>query len=179
MRLLALDQSLAATGIVVVDVTASRDAILEQCCVVTKPDHRARHLYQADEDGARVDSIALELLAVLDRWAPDVVALEAPAGAQSSTAAKALGLAYGVCRGVLRAKGLVPLVIQAHHAKRAVTGHDTATKDEVVSAVSDRWTWTPPTTKRDREAIADALAVATAALEEPAIAALARSEKGA
>lgn len=172
MRILAIDPSLTATGMVVLEVDAAGARVLDQAFVATKPDTKSRHVYQADKDGTRVDEIARGLLALLDAHRVHYVATEAPAGSQHAASAKALALAYGVIRGVLFARDITPATVQAHHAKRAATGSPSASKDEVLSAVERRFGVTIEGSKARREAIADALSVACAALEEPSVQAL-------
>lgn len=178
MLLMGVDPSLTATGIVLVDVGVGSEELLSWSVCRTRPDTRGRHMYQADQDGTRVDALADELRRMLSIGGPvDVVAVEAPAGAQHAAAAKALGLAYGCVRGVLRAFDRTPIMVQAHHAKAAATGSKAATKKEVVDAMAIRW----PRSERwstcgriEREAVADALAVACAAMLEPTVQAMIR-----
>lgn len=176
MKLLAIDPSLTATGFAVLELGAETERCVDVGFVKTAPDGKGRHVYAADQDGARIDEIAAELIRLLRIHGPDVVACEAPAGSQHAKSAKALGLAYGVCRGVLRTFGLTPLMVQAHHAKKAAAGSLSASKDEVQAAMRARFPEADITgTKPRQEAIADALAVACSVLEEPGLRATRRT----
>lgn len=171
MILLAIDPSLTATGLVVLDVGAAGERVLEARCVRTKPDHRKRHLYQADQDGERVDAIARALRELLVAHHPDVIACEAPAGSRRAVSAKALGLAYGCVRGVLvGVNAPMPIMVQAHEARVAATSSKAASKRDVVAAMRARYGVPLDGPRVEREAIADALAVATAALGSPMVA---------
>jgi Holliday junction resolvasome RuvABC endonuclease subunit len=174
--LLSIDGSLTATGFAVVQLgpDAHDEHVLDTSVVRTKPDQKSRHLYQADQDGERVDAIARELLDLLRRYQVQAVACEAPAGSQHAGAAKALALVYGAIRGVLVAQGISPIMVQAHHAKKAAAGTVGASKDEVLHAMRARFSLALKGPKADREARADALAVACAALSEPSVQALRR-----
>jgi Holliday junction resolvasome RuvABC endonuclease subunit len=171
MRLLAIDPSLTATGMVVVDDGVT---LVSNLFVATKPDAKSRHVYAADKDGARVDEIADAVLVMVRGSRPDIVACEAPAGSQHAVSAKALALAYGTIRGALRACGITPVMVQAHHAKKAATGNKGASKDDVVAAMQARFGVQIGGSKAYREAIADALSVACAAMGEPTVQALMR-----
>lgn len=178
MKILAIDGSLTATGMAVVELREGWQMCRDVAFVATEPDAKAKHTYQADKDGLRVDDLVDVLLSMLDMHRPDVVAVESPAGSQHANSAKALGLVYGAIRGTLRARGLVPIMVQAHHAKKAATGDQHATKDAVVAAMRARF---PEAdlggSKKRREAIADALSVACGALLEPTVQAMARRDE--
>lgn len=166
--ILGLDPSLTAYGWAVLAVEAS-PRVVAVGCMRTKPDAKSRHVYQADLDGARVDELAAGLLEVLRTHHVAMVACEAPAGAQSAIAAKALGLAYGVTRAILVAQGRSVLTVQAHEAKRAVGGTMTATKAEVAAGVEALTRWRSSASSQPaREGEADAVAVALTALRSPA-----------
>jgi Holliday junction resolvasome RuvABC endonuclease subunit len=181
MIVVGIDQSMAACGIAVLELRAGEWRFVEAACIRTKPDPKAKHLYKADQDGMRIDEVSIGIEGVLVRQPrPLLVAVEAPAGSQSVSAAKAMAQAYAVARTTCRMLGLAPIVVQAHHAKKAATGSASATKDEVERAMCLRWAWTP--TERAQvaiEAIADALAVATAALDEPTVRAMTAARRAA
>jgi Holliday junction resolvasome RuvABC endonuclease subunit len=174
---IGIDQSLRATGITTLRAEPGQTFIERARAVITVPDKKSKHLYKADDDGMRVDEIARALIEEIKCAKAGLathvfVACEAPAGAQSATAAKALGLAYGVVRGVCAVHGMTPVVIQAHHAKKALTGSASASKKEMVDAAREFWGSWGKQTKPANEAIADAGAVALCALREPTLQAM-------
>jgi Holliday junction resolvasome RuvABC endonuclease subunit len=177
MIILSIDPSLTATGLGVVETAGDTELVRAVGFVATKPDTKSRHVYQADKDGARIDEIADVLLALLELHRPDVVACEAPAGSQHANSAKALALAYGTIRGVLRARDITPIMVQAHHAKHAATGDKAATKEAVITAMQARFAVQITGSKARREAIADALSVACAAMNEPTVQAMRRRDQ--
>lgn len=174
---IGIDQSLRATGITTLRAEPGQTFIQRARAVITVPDKKSKHLYQADADGLRVDEIAKALIeeikhAKISLATHVFVACEAPAGAQSAKAMKALGLAYGVVRGVCAVHEMTPIVIQAHHAKKALTGSTSASKEEMVKAAREFWGSWGKQTKPANEAIADAGAVALCALREPTLQAM-------
>lgn len=140
-HVLACDPSLTAFGWAVFRVgpRPEADALVECGCVRTAPDAKARHVYQADEDGRRVDEIAERLAEVIGRWKVAMVVAEAPAGSQHANAAKALGLSAGVLRGVVVARGLRALTVQAHEARIAACGSKGASKADIERAMDNRF----------------------------------------
>jgi Holliday junction resolvasome RuvABC endonuclease subunit len=169
ITLLALDPSLTATGLAVLRLAIVDGAwswrVAHAECIRTEPDTRSRHLYQADQDGQRVDLIAHALLRVIEEYRPALAATEAPAGSQHAISAKALGLAYGVVRAVCCARRLPVLTVQAHEARIAATGSKSASKDDVGAAMARRFGYQIHGTKVAREAIGDALAVGAVAVQ--------------
>ena len=169
ISILALDPSLTATGLVVLRLSLEDGAwtwhVAHAECVRTEPDARSRHLYQADQDGQRVDRIASALLATIDHHRPALAATEAPAGSQHAISAKALGLAYGCVRAACVSRRLPVLTVQAHEARIAATGSKGASKDDVGAAMSTRFRFDIQGTKVAREAIGDALAVGAVAVQ--------------
>jgi Holliday junction resolvasome RuvABC endonuclease subunit len=172
MILIGIDGSLTATGLVAIDLTGGGERVAWSECVRTKPDKSSRHLYQADEDGERVDAIARALLRLLEiSGRAPLVACEAPAGSQHALSAKALGLVYGAVRGVLVCRGIAPIMVQAFEAKRVGGGSPQAAKAVVERAMRERFpsAFDTARSKPENEAIADAFAVACVALEHPLV----------
>ena len=179
---IGVDQSITACGIAVVRGIE----VLHSSCTLTLPDDgglkvaRKTPPTKAEDDGRRVDAIVRdfvaayrlaqhEVRAVLYRPQEDIViAIEAPAGSQSAVSAKCMGLAYGAIRGACYALGVVPMVVTARDAKAALTGSPFSTKKVVqpharrVFGSAWEWEWSKNAkrrTAREREAIADALAI--------------------
>lgn len=176
-----LDGSLTAYGWGLLSLEET-PRVIDAGCVLTKPDTKSTHQYQADRDGARCDEIAEGILAVLDRaisltrTSGVVVVIEAPAGAQHANAAKALGLAYGISRAVCVARRLTPITVQAHEVKRTAGGSMGASKDDVAKGVLRVTGWTSPAkTKPAREAEHDAIGVALTGAQSPVAEALRRA----
>lgn len=167
---LGLDPSLTCYGWAVLSLDRR---VIAAGCLRTKPDTKSRHTYQADKDGVRLDALARGLLDVLRTHDVALIACEAPAGAQSATAAKALGQSYGVTRAILVALERHALTIQAHEVKRAIGGSDGATKEEVAAGVEQLTAWRSSASSQPaREGEADAAAVALTAMRSPACDAL-------
>jgi Holliday junction resolvasome RuvABC endonuclease subunit len=182
-RLLALDPSLTATGWAVLDL---RHGCVEDVGVIrTKlPPKAKRHHYQGDTDDARVRALAQGVAKLYRIPGVAVVAKEAAAGSRHVKAAKALAYAQAVPVALAVGLGVGELLnVQAEEAKRAATGKKSATKDEVAAGVFARW----PEAQALVEALkpasihehaTDALAVAMAVWDSPAVAGLRRFSDG-
>lgn len=181
--LVGFDGSLTAFGWSVLTIE-DRPRVLRVGCVLTKPEPKTKHTYQADRDGARVDDIADGVLAALD-WAlafgvPVLVAIEAPAGAQHAASAKALGLSYGLSRAVCRARKVTPITVQAFEVKATTGGSKGASKDDVARGVERLTGWkSSAKTAPAREGESDAVGVALTAMRHPIASALRPREAGA
>lgn len=162
--ILGLDPSLTAYGWAVLRI--DNGLILNAGCVRTQPAATKRHSYVGDDDTRRVRAITRELVRRVRCRSPRVIAYETSGGAQSARAARALGIACGItgalieCAAELLEIGVIEVPVTAREAKSA-TGSPTASKADVVEWASSRapdqmWGATVP----EREAIADAIAVA-------------------
>ena len=178
---IGVDQSITACGVAVVRGVE----VLHSSCTLTLPDDggfkvgRKNPPTKAEDDGRRVDAIVRDFVAayrlaqhagraVLYKPQEDIViAIEAPAGSQSAVSAKCMGLAYGAIRGACYALGVVPKVVTAQDAKKALTGSPTATKLAVQTVAgitfgnSFRYVSgsMKKRTAKECEAVADALAI--------------------
>lgn len=178
MIVLGLDGSLTAYGYAFLALRAREadDSVLAMGCIRTAPDTKSRHVYQADKDGARVDTIADELLSLVRARRPSLIVIEAPAGSQHAAAAKALGLAYGIGRTVARSVGITALTVQADEPRRVLCGRRDASKEDIARWCVERWPMVAPgvaglmregATKPELEGAYDALGVAAAAARSP------------
>lgn len=100
-----------------------------------------------------------------------IIAAEIPSGAQSASAANALGIALGIVAGHTK-----PLIeVSAAEAKQAATGHKDASKGDMVEWAYDLWPdldWAkgrsaqmPDGLANKNEHMADALAIVKASLK--------------
>jgi len=174
--LVGFDGSFTAFGWAIVTIEA-HPKVRHAGCARTKPPTKSAHLYAADKDGPRVDSIAYTILAVLDEalsyGVPVIVAIESPAGSQSSAGAKGLGLAYGISRTACAAKRLIPITVQAGEVRITIGKDKDASKADVAKGVFELTGWTSnETTGPAKEGASDAAGVAlTAILNHPVVSA--------
>lgn len=167
MVIMGLDGSMTAFGWAVVELGADHDEDRPKAigCVRTGKETDARHVYQADDDGRRIDEIADALILPIRQHKPRLLVIEAPAGAQHAASAKALGASYAISRTLGRCFGIPAMTVQAFEPIRMFLGRKNASKLEVEQWCLARWPdaeWMlrPKATKPEREGAFDALSVA-------------------
>lgn len=157
----AMDPSMTAFGWAALGRDGRPDGM---GCVRTEKGTAGRHVYVADDDGLRVDTIARVLVEEI-RTRPwiRVIATEAPAGAQHAASAKALGLSYGCVRAIGVALELRVVTVQAHEPRTMLCQSKNASKADVEAALRKLYPETRSwlfKSKAVREGAYDALAVA-------------------
>ena len=131
---MGMDPSITAFGWAVLDVALPMRPIA-MGCVRTEKGTAGRHVYRADDDGVRIDAIASELCIQARGAKAALIAAEAPAGAQSAVAAKAMGQAYAIARVVGVALGIRVVTVQAHEPRVLLCGTKAASKADVEAAL--------------------------------------------
>lgn len=165
--LLALDPSFTATGWAVVDLVTERVVALGVIATAPRPAAQRRDVTAALMDGERGLRIRRELLAVLRTYRPIVVAQEASSGSQSAKAAAALARAQQACLDAVDEHlGALPLFVTPQAAKKRAVGRLNATKDEIEAAMRARWSQTSTVTAGLGHTVADG-ADLEALLREP------------
>lgn len=156
--ILALDPSLTCFGWLLAHPDGT---ILTAGATRTQPQAKKRHIFQADDDARRTDELLACLIGLATSYKVTGIASEQPAGAQSATAAKALGISLAVVVAVARAAGPIEVRwVRAVDAKKALAGTANASKNEMVAAaVRCGVPIIPYGPKPLREAIADAYGV--------------------
>lgn len=156
-----------------------RGVVVATRAVQVEDPPEAKRWLAGDRYARGVAHLAEELAEVLRAGQPDVAVLESPAGAQDYRAATSIALSFGTLRSSLWWARIPVVIVTADHAKKAASGDSSAEKPAVEAAMRRRWAtpglWgegEPKRTKLQREAIADALAVATAGLTHATVRAL-------
>lgn len=167
-KIMGLDPSIAAFGWCVLELEPARVVTLGT--VRTAKGTAGRHVYRADDDGIRIDTIAGVLVREARAHGVRLIAAEAPAGAQSAVAAKAMGQAYALARTVGVALGIRVITVQAHEPRTLLCGSKLASKADVEAALRELYPEAGPMLEAGRRVAApvregafDALAVAHAA----------------
>jgi Holliday junction resolvasome RuvABC endonuclease subunit len=159
MKLLGIDPSLAATGLVIVERNPRSRKLL-----------RSQVLSPARELGFRT-RVKIILDAIFEMTFREEVGgygLEipflAPGKQKLSTFSEQMGLAQ-IIRYTLLGHGADEdslILVSPSQAKKAISGRGNATKEEVIEAVEAHW-GSVEGTKKHREALCDAIAIAEAA----------------
>lgn len=156
-HILGIDGGLAHLGWCVALVNAGeRPVVLDSGCFETVK--RAEGT-SADSHTERALELSAELQRIVQDWAPEAICAEAFSPPRDARNAAMLAWSWGVLCAVaqqhdlpIRAKSPMPL-------KRALTGNQTAKKDEMISAVREQYPEVSWPERRDlHEHVADAVA---------------------
>lgn len=175
--LLAIDPSLTCTGYAVVSITAG--AVLEVGVIRTEKAPATERLLAGEDEARRGGRIFQVIHGVIKRYNPVVVAQEVNSGSQHANAAKALARAQQACHDAAVAASKHAIFVTPFAVKKAATGRKGATKDEVEQAMRSQWDIDADLFAADMksqnipkgkwENIFDALAVARAVWDHPAV----------
>lgn len=135
-RIMAVDLGFAACGVVVLDADLE---LLENRLISTKRETKRLMLHQSSDDARRIDVLVDELVGVVIRHAPDVLAYELPSGSRGASQARALGYAHGLIRAVGRGLSMVEITVL--DSRRLVTGARTGRvpEEDAHAIVLARW----------------------------------------
>ena len=130
----------------------------------------------AADNVRRARELALALEAVVAEWRPARIVAEAMSHPRNSRAAAMLSMSWGVIAAIAE-RHSIPVDVKGPMAlKRAMTGNQTASKDEMIAAVREQYPEVQWPARRDlHEHLADAVA-AIHAFEGPAPAGIAVSK---
>jgi Holliday junction resolvasome RuvABC endonuclease subunit len=184
--MVAFDPSLTGTGWVVTDLVTCLPVAAGVIHTAPPPKGERRHQTAAQMDGRRGLKIRRYACVVLQTWKPAITAVEGCAGSRNAKAAAALARGQqAVLDAIDELLGAEPVWVTLQAVKKAATGRNNATKDEVEAAMRARWdvdwdallTAPPPYPERTRprgewENAFDAAAVTIAVWDAPAVAAL-------
>jgi crossover junction endodeoxyribonuclease RuvC len=126
MRILGVDPGSVTTGFGVIDYERGRLLLVEQGSITTA---------RGAELSERLVRIHAELLAVIHRTVPGVVAVETPFAGQNAKSLIQLAHARGVILLAARASGLELFEYSPRSVKSAVVGYGGAEKEQVATMV--------------------------------------------
>lgn len=178
IRLVGLDVALVNTGWAVVHLPLEEGApprLVDAGVVVTTKGDGDRELHPTLDATRRGHELHRAIARVFEAHDPEVVCVEAMSWPRHAKATAAMALAWGALSPLIMARPFTvartPQVV-----KRAVTGKKTATKEEVIAALTARFENLPHvlrTTARSRwEHPSDALASVVASLDSEEVRAM-------
>lgn len=150
---LAIDPSFQGLGVAIV---RDNRILFYECIKIKKEESQPK----TEIFNLKVKQFALYLKSLLDNFKIDLIVSEDPFGSQSSSALRVLT----ACKSVIITLGIckdIPVeFILPGHMKNFVAGSYTASKDEIINAVSSKFKLDLTSLPRyKKEAIADALGV--------------------
>jgi len=154
--ILTNDPSITAWGWAVVDTT---NTILASGCIKTTPEYKKRRIRKGDDTVRRVSEINQILLRVIKHYKVSYLLTELPHGSQNASAAVMIGIVTGIVQTL---SDLLEIGIEWYaemDAKKCVLGKNSATKQEMITAIDKLYHVKWKNVKYKDEAVADALAI--------------------
>ncbi len=169
MIVLGIDGGLAALGWAAVRLEAGGEVLEGVGVIVTAPSARKRGVLAADDTVRRARELHRALSGVVGRYGPAVLAIEAFSAPRHAGSAAKVAMSVGVVASIAEALGLPIVSASPQEVKRAATGRQDASKEDVARAVCERWRGAAELLAGVRaglrEHAADAAAVVLATLE--------------
>jgi crossover junction endodeoxyribonuclease RuvC len=167
LKILGIDPGTATTGIGVVDKIGATPTLVDYGIISTSP---------KKTDAARLLDIYEEMIKIIDKYQPDVVAMERLFFAKNQTTAISVSKACGVMQLAAAQKGLEVVEYTPKEVKQAVVGYGSAEKKQVQYMIQ-RILNIKETPKPDDAADALALCICHAHTEKMSIKSLSKSQK--
>lgn len=162
------DPSMVAWGWAILNI----DGVVVDCgAIKTTPSPKKLNVRKGDDRIRRIKELNLELMRIMDKYQPSLILSEQPHGSQSASAALMIGITAGVMQTISDTYHTPIEWYMESEAKKAVSGKRSVGKDEMVVIIQGRYAasfqqnWWKQT-KWENQAIADALAVYYAAVNQ-------------
>lgn len=167
MKILALDPSFTAFGWAVIHIENKQISVIDSGAIKTEPTGKKHRVRKSDDLTRRIKEIAETLDGLVREHSPVLIVTEDPHGSQSHSGAVMVGGVKGIIQTLGTCYQLSIEWFSEQEAKKSLLNKRTATKKEIVSAISKIYgeNWHTDTMYKD-EAIADALAVFHVSLKE-------------
>lgn len=165
-RILTNDPSFTAWGWAVVD---GDGIVIDSGTIKTAPEHKKTRIRKSDDRTRRISEINQTLIELVHKHHIDFILSELPHGSQNAAAAVMIGAVIGILQMLSDVLELPIEWYSEADSKKALLNKKSATKEEMVRAISQHYKvpWTG-IGFRD-EAVADALAVHYVASKQSAI----------
>jgi crossover junction endodeoxyribonuclease RuvC len=166
MIVLGIDPGFASLGMAAVDVTADSERIVELAVVRTEKSHRKLEVRASDDNVRRAVQLTKGLCRFVDKHNPVAIAVEAQSWPRNAGSSAKVGIAWGVVAATASWYGLAVVQTSPQALKKAVCGPKTATKEDVIAAIEERFPdieWPKP--KGVVEHAADAIGAVLACLD--------------
>jgi len=161
------DPSICAWGWAVI---AHGQRIIDSGCIKTTSETKKRRIRKGDDSVRRISEINETLLSIIRKYKVNYILSELPHGSQSASAAVMIGVVRGILQTMADCLSIGIEWYSEADAKRSVLGKNSASKDEMIGAISSIYPQVPwVKTKYIDEAVADAMAVYHAATKQSSV----------
>lgn len=143
--------------------------IIAQGCIKTAPEAKMKRIRKGDDRTRRTSEIVHVLIDLISKYNVKLILSELPHGSQNAAAAVMIGIVTGIVQTLSDVYGIALEWYSEADSKKCVLGKKSATKEEMIKAISKLYEvqWTN-IGFRD-EAVADAIAVYHVASKESAV----------
>lgn len=155
MNILTNDPSFTAWGWAVLVA----DTILDCGCIKTEPEANKRRIRVSDDRYRRTVELVQELLRIIKQYEIKLILCEAPHGSQNAQAAVMIGTVIGIITTLSECLSIPIEFYSEQDSKKALLSKKSATKEETVKAINNKYLVKWSHKKYIDEAVADALAV--------------------
>lgn len=164
--ILTNDPSLTAWGWAVLDGDGK---VINTGCIKTSSESKARRIRKGDDRVRRISEINHSLISIIRRYNVQIILSELPHGSQTASAAVMIGITAGIAQTIADCLGLSIEWYSEGDAKNNLLGKRSATKKEIIDAISAHYKvpWTK--VKYRDEAVADAMAIYHLAQEQSSV----------
>jgi crossover junction endodeoxyribonuclease RuvC len=181
LKILGIDPGLANMGVALFLLDPDQGYYLEDVVLITtKKDSKKRGLRQKADDVRRLQKVIAQFREIVLKWHPDVCSFEEAPTLRNSMAVRKVALSWGACYAVANERpGTMTLEYGPQDLKVVVTGSKSASKAEIIETLSTRFPALAESTipQSKKEHVADAVAAALKAAQDPAVVALANAKK--
>ena len=146
--------------------------------ICTKKEDKKRGLRQKSDDVRRLEKVIAQFSGIVRQWQPHVYSFEEVPSLRNSSAVRKVALSWGACYAVAKERpGTMVLEYGPQDLKVVVTGNPSASKVDMIRVLSERFPALAESTiaPSKKEHVADAVAAALKAAQDPAVVALANA----
>jgi len=128
-------------------------------CIKTAPENKKARIRKSDDRCRRITEINMQLLELIRKYDVRLIVSEIQHGSQSAVAATMLGITIGMTQTLSDCLDISIETWSEGDAKLNLLGRRSATKEDTIRAVSDRYVVPWKKVKYHDEAVADAMAI--------------------
>ena len=135
------------------------DRVLDAGCIKTEAKDKKLRIRKGDDDVRRAHEIVDILLSAIETYRVSFIVTELPHGSQVAAGAKVIGVVIGMLVATSKTLNIPVEWYGEGDAKKALLGKTSATKQEVINAITEKYNVPWSGVKYKDEAIADAMAI--------------------
>lgn len=161
LSIMTHDPSMTAWGWAIVQ----QNTVIACGCIKTAPENKVKRIRKSDDTIRRVHDMNAWLLKIIEDYEVAYMVAEAPHGSQNAQAATMIGMVTAMIQTIADCKDIPVEWYSEAESKKCVLGKRSATKKEMIDAITKLYPVPWKKVKYADEAIADAIAVYHTAID--------------